>query len=339
MDDPSTRLRPLNEEVQEGGADAAAAEQAASAEGLVPLCVIHPDGPALKPDVYGYDLALITDKPWQKPGANINDYFNYGFNEDSWRAYCALQPHGAASLKAQTEEFLMSMRGGGQHSGMMMGQAPYGGAAFAMPSHHHPASYGRGGGGMGPPPGSMMMGPPSHGYPPQGGPMMVPPGGEGGPMMHGRPFVPRGGGGGGFGPMGGGMNYKTRICFAHRDGYCSRGDQCNYAHGEEELRIFRGAGGMGGEGAGGPPGGVGMGGYGVVQPQPSFSGGGPPPPVGGWNQRPDGLPTGGDRGAGPLMTAEGGILAPPPPQSSFSGFRALPPASGGDESGILQHTY
>ncbi|KAI7908271.1 Fip1 motif-domain-containing protein, partial [Cokeromyces recurvatus] len=31
------------------------------------------------------------DKPWRKPGADITDYFNYGFNEITWRAYCAKQ--------------------------------------------------------------------------------------------------------------------------------------------------------------------------------------------------------------------------------------------------------
>jgi pre-mRNA 3'-end-processing factor FIP1 len=33
----------------------------------------------------------VEDKPWRKPGADITDYFNYGFNEVSWRTYCAKQ--------------------------------------------------------------------------------------------------------------------------------------------------------------------------------------------------------------------------------------------------------
>lgn len=33
----------------------------------------------------------MEDKPWRKPGADITDYFNYGFNEDTWRAYCERQ--------------------------------------------------------------------------------------------------------------------------------------------------------------------------------------------------------------------------------------------------------
>jgi pre-mRNA 3'-end-processing factor FIP1 len=52
----------------------------------------------------------MEDKPWRMPGADItgkfliyqknilsnkifncSDYFNYGFNEDTWRAYCEKQ--------------------------------------------------------------------------------------------------------------------------------------------------------------------------------------------------------------------------------------------------------
>ena len=31
------------------------------------------------------------DKPWRKPGADVTDYFNYGFNEVTWRMYCLRQ--------------------------------------------------------------------------------------------------------------------------------------------------------------------------------------------------------------------------------------------------------
>jgi pre-mRNA 3'-end-processing factor FIP1 len=39
------------------------------------------------PDI---DLDSI-DKPWQKPGADITDYFNYGFTEETWKLYCEKQ--------------------------------------------------------------------------------------------------------------------------------------------------------------------------------------------------------------------------------------------------------
>jgi hypothetical protein len=42
---------------------------------------------------YDFDLQSIKDedKPWRKPGADITDYFNYGFTEESWIGYCTKQ--------------------------------------------------------------------------------------------------------------------------------------------------------------------------------------------------------------------------------------------------------
>ena len=37
------------------------------------------------------DLEEIKDKPWRAPGADISDYFNYGFDELTWTAYCHKQ--------------------------------------------------------------------------------------------------------------------------------------------------------------------------------------------------------------------------------------------------------
>jgi len=37
------------------------------------------------------DLESLEDKPWRKPGADITDYFNYGFTEETWAAYCSRQ--------------------------------------------------------------------------------------------------------------------------------------------------------------------------------------------------------------------------------------------------------
>ncbi|CAK1548659.1 unnamed protein product [Leptosia nina] len=38
-----------------------------------------------------FNIDTIEDKPWNKPGADISDYFNYGFNEVTWSAYCERQ--------------------------------------------------------------------------------------------------------------------------------------------------------------------------------------------------------------------------------------------------------
>lgn len=41
--------------------------------------------------IFNVDLDTIEDKPWRKPGADITDYFNFGFDEYTWRQYCYKQ--------------------------------------------------------------------------------------------------------------------------------------------------------------------------------------------------------------------------------------------------------
>lgn len=31
---------------------------------------------------------MFGKKPWRNPGVDVNDYFNFGFNEQSWKDYC-----------------------------------------------------------------------------------------------------------------------------------------------------------------------------------------------------------------------------------------------------------
>uniref|UniRef100_A0A8W7PM53 Pre-mRNA polyadenylation factor Fip1 domain-containing protein n=1 Tax=Anopheles coluzzii TaxID=1518534 RepID=A0A8W7PM53_ANOCL len=38
-----------------------------------------------------FSIDSLDEKPWRKPGADITDYFNYGFNEETWRSYCERQ--------------------------------------------------------------------------------------------------------------------------------------------------------------------------------------------------------------------------------------------------------
>ncbi|CAF4363944.1 unnamed protein product, partial [Adineta steineri] len=43
---------------------------------------------------YEYDILNAykdEEKPWKKPGADIVDYFNYGFTEEVWAQYCNRQ--------------------------------------------------------------------------------------------------------------------------------------------------------------------------------------------------------------------------------------------------------
>ena len=37
------------------------------------------------------ELDTIEEKQWRLPGADLTDYFNYGFDENTWRAYCIKQ--------------------------------------------------------------------------------------------------------------------------------------------------------------------------------------------------------------------------------------------------------
>lgn len=51
---------------------------------------------------YDYDIESINveERPWRKPGADLTDYFNYGFNEDTWKVYCQRQ-QGLRGQQAQ----------------------------------------------------------------------------------------------------------------------------------------------------------------------------------------------------------------------------------------------
>ncbi|KAJ3092953.1 cleavage polyadenylation factor subunit fip1 [Quaeritorhiza haematococci] len=52
---------------------------------------IHAVGQYEGKDIYDVDLESFDEKPWRKPGADITDYFNFGFNEQTWKAYCTKQ--------------------------------------------------------------------------------------------------------------------------------------------------------------------------------------------------------------------------------------------------------
>lgn len=78
---------------------------------------------------FEYDLQELKDedKPWRKPGADITDYFNYGFTEETWIAYCMKQKR----MRAENN-LLKLTAGGGSLIGppmmpppqSMMGQPP-----------------------------------------------------------------------------------------------------------------------------------------------------------------------------------------------------------------------
>lgn len=57
------------------------------------------------------DLAKLKDKPWRFPGADITDYFNYGFDEFTWTAYCCKQDKLRGEFNPQ--KVMASIMGGG----------------------------------------------------------------------------------------------------------------------------------------------------------------------------------------------------------------------------------
>lgn len=55
-------------------------------------------------NLYDFDLDTIKDKPWLKPGADITDYFNYGFTEKTWKKYCDTQRENRDFVEREEKE-------------------------------------------------------------------------------------------------------------------------------------------------------------------------------------------------------------------------------------------
>lgn len=64
------------------------------------------------------DLNAMADKPWRRPGADISDWFNYGFDELSWEAYCYRRRDlGEMANVLKTNVIVRPFRCGGCFSG------------------------------------------------------------------------------------------------------------------------------------------------------------------------------------------------------------------------------
>ncbi len=82
------------------------------------------------------------DKPWRRPGTDMADYFNYGFDEFTWASYCLKQQtlrKEVTDSKKQMEDMqsFLSMPGGMPPVPGMPG--PSGGAQPGMPPTGGPA--------------------------------------------------------------------------------------------------------------------------------------------------------------------------------------------------------
>ncbi|KIW11825.1 hypothetical protein PV08_09098 [Exophiala spinifera] len=95
---------------------------------------VHPatGKPILATD-FDLDFPSESSKPWRKPGADITDYFNYGFDEFTWASYCLKQqtmPKEIKEINQQAEQmkaFVEGIPGGG--AGGIPGMPPLPGGA------------------------------------------------------------------------------------------------------------------------------------------------------------------------------------------------------------------
>ncbi|KAF7502418.1 hypothetical protein GJ744_005837 [Endocarpon pusillum] len=99
---------------------------------------IHPTTgkPILSTD-FDTDFPTESSKPWRKPGSDITDYFNYGFDEFTWASYCFKRqqtPKEISEIKAQADFMKSFVEGipGGAAPGIAAGAATQG-AGAAMP--------------------------------------------------------------------------------------------------------------------------------------------------------------------------------------------------------------
>lgn len=73
--------------------------------------------------IYDVDPTAMPDKPWRRAGADLSDYFNYGFDEESWKEYGdmkrgrARQREQLMSQKARAAEADSSGAAGGGGAG------------------------------------------------------------------------------------------------------------------------------------------------------------------------------------------------------------------------------
>ncbi|KAH9923615.1 uncharacterized protein B0H18DRAFT_1105243 [Fomitopsis serialis] len=101
---PSSAQSPRPSQGQAGPAgsqNTADGQQQADGSGpdpsTLPVATAPPSHPSINPAIPGtldgrsileVDLAALADKPWRRPGSDLSDWFNYGFDEISWEAYC-----------------------------------------------------------------------------------------------------------------------------------------------------------------------------------------------------------------------------------------------------------
>ncbi|TDZ20189.1 Pre-mRNA polyadenylation factor FIP1 [Colletotrichum sidae] len=136
-EDDSSRVSPSDLPLGVPSADKAAAAASKSTIDVNANPAYPPAGKPITAVNIDEDLPE-NEKPWRKPGTDISDYFNYGFDEFTWALYAAKQEaiRGeysgdafAAGQKKMMEDFGMMMMGGMS----MPGAGPQGGGTPQQP--------------------------------------------------------------------------------------------------------------------------------------------------------------------------------------------------------------
>jgi pre-mRNA 3'-end-processing factor FIP1 len=58
-----------------------------TAPSTAPKIELNKDGTMDGRSIYEVDIASLENKGWRRPGSDLSDWFNYGFDEISWEAY------------------------------------------------------------------------------------------------------------------------------------------------------------------------------------------------------------------------------------------------------------
>ncbi|XP_068701953.1 pre-mRNA 3'-end-processing factor FIP1-like [Montipora foliosa] len=96
---------PVNWNFKSGSGTAAAKDRTASLKDGKGIDV-EAVGTVNGVSIHEFDLDSVDDKPWRKPGADITDYFNYGFTEDTWKQYCEKQRRMRMELQMPKKIFV-----------------------------------------------------------------------------------------------------------------------------------------------------------------------------------------------------------------------------------------
>ncbi|GAC95206.1 hypothetical protein PHSY_002781 [Pseudozyma hubeiensis SY62] len=109
-------------------------------------------------DIFDMDLEKLADKPWRRYGADLTDYFNYGFNEESWSLWRGKKQR-ITDARKNAENNAFGGHNGDMMSNMqqMMSMMPPPQAMQAMMSHNGGGPGGAGPMGMPPMPPDQMM--------------------------------------------------------------------------------------------------------------------------------------------------------------------------------------